>query len=242
MGTPAVAEKLVSFGRSLSEAERDQLKFAFSKVAVESLDGTFDYPAEPARRTALDKSLNLLRLIQPYSDRLPGDGAAYFGRPAFMTDEILDALSRESVAMRPLASRLFDQMIVRVDNPTDTALCERFASSEDLFGLVTEHAGACSRSFVTSYIYYDVAGDCSQPHVDNAFTALTAMVSLKTPPGFRPPRSSATRLYFPGGKAVDYHLEPGQILLFPGCCILHGRTPVSEGEAVSSLLTSFRPA
>jgi hypothetical protein len=183
----------------------------------------------------------LLR-IQPFSVRVPSYGIAYRGRPDFITDSLLAALRAEALSLRAEARLNFNQFISRVDTPDNSTVCEQLAASDDLYQLVSQYAGPCYKSYVTSYIYYDASGHCSRPHVDNAFTGITAMMGLRNDHFNGAIQTSASIVYWPDKSPMTYRLQPGELIIFFGVCSLHGRTPVADGEIIHSLLMSFRPA
>jgi hypothetical protein len=43
------------------------------------------------------------------------------------------------------------------------------------------------------------------------------------------------------GRTECVDLQPGEMLLFYGGCVVHGRTPVAREEAVVVLTVGFRP-
>lgn len=238
-GVPAA---FLDFAASLTPAERDALKFRLSVAAARELERDFELSADPARRARFFQLLRCMLAIQPFARRVPPHGLAYRGRPDFMSDALVQGLRDEAVRWRPRARENFEQFIVTIDTPDDSTLCERLASSAPLFDLVTRCAGPCLRSYISSYIYYDAAGQCSKPHVDNAFTSVTVMIGLRSEPaadvGARP---SASVAYWPDSAPFEYRLAPGEMAVFFGVCVLHGRHPVARGETVHSLLLSFRP-
>lgn len=235
----SASETLVRFARQLEPGERDDLKFRLALESADELENDFDVGNGPARNERFFELLRTLAAIQPFHELVPPYGIAYRGRPRFMTDALLDDLRDEAVRQRPEARLNFEQYITRIETRDDSTVCEKLAASDELLRFVTEHAGPCLPSYVTSYIYYDGAGQCSKPHVDNAFTALTVMIGLRHDCTSAP--SSASVVYWPDRPRLDYRLQPGELAIFFGLSALHGRTPVVEGETVHSLLLSFRP-
>jgi hypothetical protein len=115
------------------------------------------------------------------------------------------------------------------------------ANSEDLLELVEKYSGKVLPSFMTSFVYYDEEGRSSPPHVDNAFTAITVMLMLKHEVPTYVIQKSRSVVYWSNKERFDYVLDEGEISIFFGVSALHGRTPVSHGEKVYSILFSFRP-
>lgn len=236
-----VSNQLVRFANELDFAERDALKFSISVAAVKELENDFAISEDLEKRARFSKFLHYLLLIQPFRARVPEYGLAYLGRPPFMTQALLKALQNEAVNLRPQARVNFEQYIVTVDTPNDASLCEQLANSEEMHNLMSLYAGPCTPSFISSYIYYEHAGQRSSPHVDNAFTSLTAMIGIRHEYPGAIEQSSASVVYWPNKPPLEYRLRPGEIAIFFGVCAVHGRYPVQNGETVHSLLLSFQP-
>lgn len=234
-----LGDKLAGFARQLDFGERDAFKYSLSVAGVGELENDFEISADAEKRARFWKILRYLLLIQPFQKRVPEYGIAYRGRPDFMTPALLRGLQEEALALRPRARINFDQYILTVDTPDDTSLCERLASSAELYDLVTTHAGPCAPTFISSYIYYEQAGQRSKPHVDNVFTSLTVMIGLRHDYTGEPASSSV--IYWPDKAPYEYRLQPGEMVIFFGVCVVHGRYPVQNGETVHSLLLSFQP-
>ncbi|HEX8614126.1 MAG TPA: hypothetical protein VF800_22850 [Telluria sp.] len=244
MNAPAEASlraKLLAFSQRLSPGERDCLKFRLSLASTARLDRDFDISGDPQRRLEFFDLLRYTLAIQPFHRRVPKYGIAYLGRPQFMTDELVQGLRDEARQFRCYARENYDQFIATIDTPAEDALCERLASSEQMLRLVTRHAGACVPSYITSYIYYDAPGHCSKPHVDNAFTSLTVMIGLRHDHDDAATPGSASIVYWQDSAPMAYRLAPGELAVFFGSSVLHGRSPVGPHETVHSLLLSFRP-
>lgn len=237
----ALAGKVREFAARLTPGERDALKFRFGAASAARLDDDFDISLDAARRQQFFHLLRCTLATQAFCQGVPPYGIAYRGRPALMTAALLHDLRDEACRFRSLARENYEQFIATIDTPAEDTLCERLAGSAPLLRLVCSHAGPCIPSFISSYIYYDAAGQCSKPHVDNAFTAVTVMIGLRHDwQGGAP--ASASVAYWPGLPALPYRLAPGELAVFFGSGVLHGRTPVAAGETVHSLLLSFRPA
>jgi hypothetical protein len=234
-------QALRAFALQLSPNERDALKCWLRTASARELDNIFDISSNPATARRLSSLLRQLADIQPFSERVPEYGIAYRGRPGFMTDRLVQKLGRESSQFRSQAKWSLNQLVFQPDTPDGNTVCEQLAASDELYQLVILHAGPALRSYITTYLYYDIPGQCSEPHVDNAFTSITAMVGIRNDCGEATGRSSASIVYWPDRPPLEYRLEPGEIAIFFGECVLHGRTPIRSGEVVHSLLTSFRP-
>lgn len=236
-------DSLVKFSKSLNENEIDNLKYKLFLLAIDELnksEKTWDLLLLD-EGSDLNTILKSLVQIQPYNSRIKDFGLAYKGRPTFMTDDLLYALIKESEEYKLKAKANFNQYIYQVETENNEYVCETFANSSDLLDLVTSHAGPVIPSFITSYIYYFNEGNDSKPHVDNAFTSITVMVGLKHEFPDRTINSSSSFIYWANKKPLHYRLLPGEIAIFFGCTVIHGRTPVKKDESINSLLISFRP-
>lgn len=238
---PALSAPLLNLAAGLTPNERDALKFRIAVLACAELDDDFALAIDPTRRERFSQLLSYLPAIQPFGARIPPYGLAYRGRPGFLTDALLAALREEAAQYRPRARENYGQFLHTVDTDGGDSVCETLAASTELAELVRRHAGPCRHSQITSYIYYEQAGQCSKPHVDNAFTAVTAMVGLRHDCAAEVERASASVIYWPGLAPFDYRLAPGELALFFGIGALHGRYPVAAAETVHSLLMSFVP-
>jgi len=225
--------------KSLTPNELDVLKYKMSVSAVRSIakrpniDGISDHK--------FSGILDCLRSIQPYSQRIPRYGLAYLGRPNFVTDEVLKKLNEESDIFRCDAKLNLNQYLAQVETDDNQTYCEKIAASKELRELVQGHAGPSLPSFVTSYIYYDEPQQFSRPHVDNAFTSITAMMCLSQKSSAPDSETSSSFIYWPDSKRFNYRLKPGEVSIFFGASVLHGRTMVSSDEKTKLLLISFRP-
>jgi hypothetical protein len=224
--------------------ERDALKYTLALVAAGKLVNTFDIPVQSRNLESFSRSLRHLANLQPFSDRVPPFGLVYIGRPDFMTDDLVQALREEAALYRsrarPIAAGDPLQFLYQSDTHAGELLSEQLAESKQVKDLVETHTGAVDRSYVTSYIYYDQPGHCSKPHIDNYFTSVTAMVGLRHD-SISGVLSSSSVIYWPDRPRLNYQLRPGEVAIFFGVSVLHGRTPVVAGETVHSLLLSFRP-
>lgn len=228
----------------LDFGETDALKHALALLSVKELDNIFDIPTETDRRRQFEAPLEYISTLQQFSDRIPPYGIVYRGRPPFMNEEILSTLREEANKYRPdawpLKSDDRSQYLYRPDTPLGNSCAEELAAGDQVHSFVEQFAGKVVHSFVTNYIYYDEAGQCSKPHVDNAFTAVTVMVAIDHH-SENGNLASSSVAYWPGRDRFDYQLKPGEISIFFGVATLHGRTPICHGEKATSLLISFRP-
>lgn len=224
----------------LNKNECDALKYRLS-IAAANVIHNEGYEPQYSREKFNFLLENLLN-IQFYRDRVPVYGLAYKGHPDFLTKDVLNNLIEESESYKLQSIRNLDQNIYQVETNDNVTYAEKLASSMELHKLVNRYAGKSQQSFVTSYLYYNQKGDCSRPHVDNAFTGITVMIGLKQiSSNLKKVKLSSSFLYWPNKPRFEYQLEPGEISIFFGACVLHGRTILDDGEVTQLLLLSFRP-
>jgi hypothetical protein len=225
---------------TLDESELDQLKLILSSLCIRKLENRFDLSSDPVNREKFYDPLRQLSKIQPFSSRLRPYGIFYLGRPNFMTDALVENLRAEAESFRAEARFNFNHYLYQVETIASETCAEKLYESPVFGDFIESHAGPCLKSFITSYIYYDQAGRSSEPHVDNAFTSVTAMVGLRHECK-RNIFSSRSVFFWPDKERLEIQLKPGEIVVFAGVSAVHGRTPVAEDEKVHSLLLSFRP-
>ena len=226
-------ERLSEFSDNLSPAERANFKLLLG-LAAGGLTTKFERPKLPANAVAFDVVSDSLVKMQPYSARIANNGVAYRGRPEFMTGDFLGALQREALELRPSASR-FDEHFLGCGAP----LANELALSEQLSGLVREHAGDVNPTGVASFLYYDEIGQGIDPHIDTDIFSLNVLLMLRHrhQDGHRsclvllPPRSEPERL----------DLQEGEIVIFFAGSVAHGRERISLGEDVTVLTFGFHP-
>jgi len=231
---------IVELANRLNPDELDALKYRLSIAAISEMENTFDCSLDAVKIERFNSVLHCLATIQPFAHRVQDYGIAYIGRPSFISDEVLLSLQDEAVRFRSNARVNGKQFISPVDTPNCCTECEKLEASSELHDFVTSVAGPCLQSYVSNYLYYDTKGQCSEPHVDNAFTAITVMLCLRHDSA-ESVKSSSSVSYWPDKPRLSYNLNPGELSIFFGTCALHGRTPVRDGEIVNSLLISFRP-
>ena len=238
--TMASPQKFQNIAKLLNEEERDILKFKISRLCVSELENDFELPKDFNQKAYLNIALKCLSEIHPYKERVPPYGIVYKGRPSFMTDQLLFSLQAEAIKCREKAVINIEQYITCAETKEKNSIAEQFEDLSELHNLVNQYAGNSKPSFISNYIYYDVEGQCSKPHIDNSFTAITVMVGLKHDyPDNR--KTSSSIAYWSEMPRSEYKLFPGEISIFYGASAIHGRTPVSNGEIVHSLLLSYRP-
>lgn len=231
---------ILNISSKLDDGERDILKYKVSRLCAEQLKDDFDLNDDPVELERFNIALNSLAILQPYKDRIPEYGIAYKGRPQFMTAELVADLQEEAKKFRSKAVVNIDQYLSGAETDTKDSVAEKLEDLDLLHSLVNQYAGPCMPSFISNYIYYDSPGQCSKPHVDNDFTAITVMIGLEHRYQNNT-ETSASVSYWANKPRYDYRLAPGELAIFFGASTLHGRTPVADNEIVNSLLLSYRP-
>ncbi len=232
-------ELIHSLLSQLNENEVDALKYRLSIEAVKLLSDDNIGNVQTARFNQL---LTNLVSIHHYRDRIPKYGLVYKGRPDFMTDNLVEKLLQESMQFKADSRKNLDQYIYQVETDNNSTYAEQLAGSEQLHQLVNKYAGPSLPSFVTNYLYYNQKDQWSRPHVDNAFTSITVMVGLKqSSKSGSHHQLSSSFIYWPNKPKFSYQLQPGEMAIFFGAAVLHGRTKLGEDEDTLSLLMSFRP-
>jgi len=164
----------------------------------------------------------------------PPDGVYYHGRPAWVTDGLLDALLREATERRRGAHLLRRQYHARAG-----ARGQALAESADMLGLISQSVvDAVPRD--ANYLYYERPGDGIDPHVDTDNFDLNVVIMLRHT--WANTRSSALVL-FPDGPQQQrrFQLQPGELVLFRATSVVHARSNVAEGEQVCNLGIGYRP-
>src|SRR5262249_31009002 len=115
----------------------------------------------------------------------------------------------------------------------------QLTTSVPLIDLVKTHAGNCESTGRAAYVYYDSPGHGVYSHVDYSSYALTALFMVRHDRRHAPQSRHFHLLADGRTECVD--LQPGEVLLFYGGSVVHGRTPVAREEAVVVLTAGFRP-
>jgi hypothetical protein len=220
----------------LTSAERDELKLRLSLRAAACLDQTFSVSEDPDTAARFSRALAGVLATQPYERRVPRYGIAGRSHDLFSADE-LARLRSEAADLRGRAILNFGQQALVHAEELPSSMASALASARKVVSFVESVAGPCRPTHVATYVYYDAPGMRSDPHVDNTFSAVTLMLLLRHDHR----RASTTVSYWPGSPRLAITMAPGEAMVFFGSAVLHARTPVAEGESVSSLLLSFQP-
>lgn len=228
-----IVDKLVRFNAGLNEAEQANFKLLLG-LAAGGMTPDFERPSDQSSARSFDAVSNTLARLQPYSSRMTDGGVAYYGRPPFMTDELLSALQEEASSLRPEAIRS-DEHFLGCGAP----IANRLALSADLLDHVQAHAGTVEATGVASFLYYDEEGQGIEPHIDTDIFSLNVLLMLHHEHQIDPPSSLV--VFPPNESARRYHLTPGEMLILFAGSIAHGREKMKRGESVGILTFGFQP-
>lgn len=227
-----LAHKLVDAAGWMSEEERACLKILLGAAAAELMQ------TEAATKlgsgdSALTAVVASVAQLQPHRGRVPANAVVYRGRPAFVTDALLESLRSESTSVRNRAVKFHDHLVV-----SGAPGAREFAYSRALGDLVTAHAGAVEPTSKANYLYYDAVGLGIEPHIDNEEFSLNAIMMLEHSYEQDP---SALVLYPPGAPAERIYLQPGELIVMFADSVVHAREPVKSGERVRIVAFGFSP-
>jgi hypothetical protein len=231
-----IAQQLLSSASSMDDAERSAFGALLCGVA-QSLSPTGDFPTNPSELQYFRDVLYVLARLQNHP-RMTPNGICYFGRPSFMTDELLAALRTESIEkVRPNAIWQPGHYIGACG---EIALA--LANGEDLKMIVENHCGPVDATGVISYMFYDEEGAGIAAHVDTDIFSLNVNINLFHTCTNGQRQSKLFIFHSDGQQREEYLLEPGQMMITFGDSIVHGRTPLVEGEFITNLTIGFQPA
>lgn len=225
-----LVQKLAKCGTN--EAEREGVRMLLG-TAASSLANGLGRPPKDSAPQVFPIVMETLLLLQPQYGRIPSNGMVWHGRPAFLTQDILEELQADAAEARRSAIQLKWRALARTGR-----VATQFALSRPLIDVVKTHAGNCESTARAAYVYYDSPGHGVYPHVDASSYALTALFMVRHDYCDAP---QSHHLHFlADGRTERIDLQPGEMLLFYGGCVVHARTPVVEKEAVVVLTAGFR--
>ena len=154
------------------------------------------------------------------------------GYPPFLDGQQLHELQREAMEQRVQSQR---NNACWLSVPGE--LGERLASSPELLQLVTSWGGQCTAGR-PMYTYYLESGDHLAFHLDEPDAAISAILMLTHLASSSGPNSRLLVLD-ERGEAQDVDLKPGELLIFNGSTLLHGRESIRDGEEIHLLVFTF---
>lgn len=231
----SVAQALLSTASSMDDAERSALAGLLCSVA-QRLCPKGEFPNDPSELQYFRDVLHVLARLQKHP-RMTANGICYFGRPDFMSDDLLAALRKEAVEqVRPNAIWQPGHLLGACG---DIALA--LAKGPELKRVVETHGGPVDATGVVSYMFYDGEGAGIPAHVDTDVFSLNVNINLFHS---REGGSRQSRLFIfhsDGEEREEYFFEPGQMMITFGDSIVHGRTPLVAGESITNLTIGFQP-
>ncbi|PGT83467.1 MULTISPECIES: 2OG-Fe(II) oxygenase [Bacillaceae] len=163
-------------------------------------------------------------------------GLVKYERPSFMTNELLNALIKESKEVRKIAVRPGKHYL----SPAGK-VAEELALSNELVQYVNDALGyKVIPNEISSYLYYEEPGDGIPAHVDSDVFSINCIIGLSHEMGDHVENPSSLVVYSNDGKPKRILLKPGELVLLLAGGSVHEREPVVEGEKVSILTVGLR--
>lgn len=231
-----VAQSILATAAGMDSAERAALSGLLCSVA-QRLCPKGEFPKDPAELRYFRDVLHVLARLQAHP-RMTPNGVCYFGRPDFMTDALLAALRKEAVeVVRPQAIWQPGHLLGACG---DIALA--LANGPELKQVVEACAGPVDATGIVSYMFYEGEGAGIPAHVDTDVFSLNVNINLFHTREGGPRQSRLFIFHSDGTEREEYVFEPGQMMITFGDSIVHGRTPLVEGESIINLTIGFQPA
>jgi len=224
--------KMTALGVGMTQAERANYKFLLS-LAAGGLVVDGQPPSRPGDRLAFTTAIKSIAQLQPHRHRVPPNGVVYLGRPAFVSEALLNDLRRESAELREKAER-FDDHFVSPGGP----IAQEVAFSEQLNDLVSTVADHVTPTARANYLYYDRDGLGIDPHIDNEAFSLNTILMLDHIYTQDPSRLV---LYPPDQQPERILLAPGDLIVFYADSITHARERMDKDEVVRIAAFGFHP-
>ncbi|MEO8181036.1 MAG: hypothetical protein ABI895_19545 [Deltaproteobacteria bacterium] len=206
-------------------------------ITVSGLPGDASLPTDPGELRSFriaQECLFQLRKGGP-RPRLTPDGIIWKGRPAFMTDGLLQSLQEEMEVERPAAIIQRWGQLVSAGGP----IAQGLAQSPETRRFVEELVGPVAKVGIASCLFYDSPGASIKPHVDTDVFSVNANFMIRH--GGSGATTSQLWTYPVGGQPHPIPLEPGEMVLMYADCVVHARTPLSAGETVRTITVGFQP-
>ena len=208
-----------------SERELEDYQIILSS-AVGSLGAPSSEPTE-TRREALEVIVRTLRRLVPKP-------VLWRGRLPFLTDDLLDALRREARAGHCRAIGASGHAF-----GCGGEVADKLAVAPELTQFMSSLAPGCTTTGIASYVYYGKEGDGIPLHLDTGMFALNVLIVLEHR---HVGASSRLLMHTFGAEPERLRLGEGEVVVFDGSSIVHGREPLGPDETVSLLTLGFRPA
>lgn len=234
--TSSVAASILKTAASMDTPERCALASMLCGVA-QQLCPHGEVPESPTELQYFRDVLHVLAQLQNHA-RMTPNGICYFGRPDFMTDALLQALRKESVeVVRPQAIWQPGHLLGACGE-----LAQALANGPELKELVERHGGPVDATGIVSYMFYEGEGAGIPAHVDTDVFSLNVNINLFHTRTSGPRQSRLFVFHSDGNRREEFFFEPGQLMVTFGDSIVHGRTPLVHGEAITNLTIGFQPA
>lgn len=217
----------------------EELFFALKNllgIAASGLPNDGSLPTEMSELQAFQGVQRCLYdLRKPTRPKLRPDGILWRGRPDFLSDQMLAELIAEVEEWRPRAEiQKWGQYI----SPGGEHVAA-FASSPALLEMMRELVGEVKERSFPSCLYYDEGGAHIKPHVDTDNFCVNVNLMLRH--CFKDQRSSTLVIYPYNSEPLHVELEVGEMLILYADCVVHTRTPISEGEIIRNITFGYQP-
>jgi acyl-CoA synthetase (AMP-forming)/AMP-acid ligase II len=221
----AVAERLLGLARADGEAGRLAWKL-FLGCAREALVPYRHLPHGPDREPA--------EVVLKALGELMGDTPLYVGRPAFVTDELLERLRAEAAERRSAAT--LDQGMLMA-SPGEAA--RRFAYRDEMRELLAGLGQRVEASGAGKYVYCDPTAKGPGEHLHEMPFVLNVELSLEHVSPGRP--GAQIVLCPPFGAARPVRTRPGELVVWFAGSVSHARDEIAAGERLTGLSMFYEP-
>jgi acyl-CoA synthetase (AMP-forming)/AMP-acid ligase II len=221
----ALAGRLVDLARSGGEAGRLAWRL-FLGCARQALVPYRHLPHGPDRQAA--------EVVLRALGDLLGEAPLYAGRPAFVTDELLEALRAEAADRRSAAT--LDQGMLMA-SPGEAA--RRFAHREEMRELLAGLGHRAEASGAGKYVYCDPTAMGPGWHLHELPFVLNVELSLEHVSPGRP--GAQIVLGPPLGAPRPVRTTPGEMVVWFAGSVPHARDEIAAGERLTALSMFYEP-
>ena len=215
----------VVLGAGFTGAQDALLRVALTTVSTLEPGRTWS-ELSPAQQVAL-RIIDTLRGAH-------GRGIIWKGRPSWLDAKVLTDLREGAERAKP-AAEWFPGGFHRFAGARDVA--QALEASVGVSTFVRALVGREIGEMAANFMYYEAAGNCAYPHIDAADFALNALCLLRHESSAKP--SSSLWFYPVDAEPFELTLAMGELAIFHGRAIVHGRTPVAADERVHVLSIGF---
>lgn len=228
--------KVLEFIETLSKDERSILKNAFCQQIEYYFDDRNNLrQINEEESEKFNYLATVLKKLGPF-EKIPENGIAYYGRPAWVTPDLLNNLIGEAEERRFEPLEKIDHFLGCGGYHADI-----LADSDELKTFVEKVIGHKVKSTgIASYLYYDRPGSGIKPHVDTDVFSINLILMLKHQHD-KDKEASATGIFPANSPPEYYRLDIGEVMIMFGSSVIHTRTVIQENEIVHLLTIGFNP-